>query len=187
MSVIKLLLGFSPWLAFLLIAHGSLFRLKLGVMVAFALSIIMGITKLHRGIILWVGLAFFLYATIAVVIFENLWTAKHMGVIANGVLALFTWFTILIKKPFTLEYAKAETDPSVWKHPVFMQINYVLSATWGGVFSLNTLLALGKMQNFLLPEVAYDGMSHVFLIGAVIFNSWYPKQVRRRLKQEPDS
>ena len=38
MSFLKLLLAFLPWLSFLVIAHGSLFRLKLGLVVALILS-----------------------------------------------------------------------------------------------------------------------------------------------------
>ncbi len=59
----KLVLGFAPWVAFLLIAHGSLVRVKLGLAVALVLSVAMGIARLHRGIILWVGLVFFVCAS----------------------------------------------------------------------------------------------------------------------------
>ena len=37
MGFLKLVLAFAPWLAFLFIAHGSLFRLKLGLVVALVL------------------------------------------------------------------------------------------------------------------------------------------------------
>ncbi len=79
MSFFKLLLAFSPWLSFLLIARDSLFRLKLGLVVAFVLVVVMGITRLHRGIILWAGLLFFTYATVAVALLNNMWIAQHMG------------------------------------------------------------------------------------------------------------
>jgi len=59
MSFFKLLLVFAPWLAFLFIARGSLFRLKLGLVVAIVLSIVMGITRLHRGVILWASPALY--------------------------------------------------------------------------------------------------------------------------------
>ncbi len=80
MSFFKLLLAFAPWIAFLIIAHGSLLRLKLGLVIAFALCVVMGVTRLRRGVILWAGLCFFTFATIAVVMFENMWrlrTGEH--------------------------------------------------------------------------------------------------------------
>ena len=98
MLFFKLMLAFSPWLAFLVIAHGSLQRLQIG-LVALVLSIIMGITGMHRGVILWAGLLFFASATLAVVVFENLWVVHYMGIIASSVLAVATWLTVLLKSP----------------------------------------------------------------------------------------
>ena len=84
MGFLKLVLAFAPWLSFLIIAHGSMFRLELGLGIALALSILMGVLKLHRGVILWVGLAFFSAASILVIGFQNMWTVRYMGVLANG-------------------------------------------------------------------------------------------------------
>jgi hypothetical protein len=178
--VFKLLLAFSPWLSFLLIAHGSLFRLKLGLVVALILSVIMGITGLHRGIILWAGLLFFTYATAAVALFNDMWTAQHMGVIANGALAIFTWLTIVLKKPFTLDYAREHTDPSLWANPLFIRTNTVISAVWGLVFTTNTVLAWGKMEHLMLPDLGYEVITYTLLIGTVAFTNWYPNHVRHR-------
>ena len=60
MGAIKLLFVFSPWIAFWIIAGGhSLWRLQIGICVAAAMIVVMGITRLHRGSILWAGVAFF--------------------------------------------------------------------------------------------------------------------------------
>jgi hypothetical protein len=178
MSFLKLLLAFSPWLAFLLIAHDSLFRLQLGLGVALALSVILGLTGIHRGVILWAGLIFFTLASIAVIGFQNLWTIRYMGVLASGMLATATWFSLLIRKPFTLDYARAHTDPSHWNDPVFLRTNDILTAVWGTTFTLNLLLAFGKMEAVLLQPWQYEIITYVLLIGCAIFTSWYPNWVR---------
>ncbi len=105
MGFLKLVLAFAPWLSFLIIAHGSLFRLELGLGVALGLSILMGVLKLHRGVILWVGLAFFSAASVLVIGFQNMWTVRYMGVLANSALTLGTWAGVVMRKPFTLDYA----------------------------------------------------------------------------------
>ena len=43
---------------------------------------------------------------------HNMWTIRHLGVMANGALALGSWITLLMGKPFTLEYARVHTDPA---------------------------------------------------------------------------
>ncbi len=175
----KLILAFSPWLAFLLIAHDSLFRLKLGLAVGLVLSVVMGITRLHRGIILWVGLIFFSCAMLAVAGFNSAWTAKHMGIMANGAMAVATWLSIIIKKPFTMDYARQHTEPSLWASPLFIQTNIVITAVWGLAFTFNTILAWGKMEHFVLSELAYEVITYTVLIGTASFTSWYPAHIHR--------
>ncbi len=183
MAFLKLLLAFAPWIAFLIIAHGSLLRMKIGLVVALVLSVVMGLTRLHRGVILWIGLLFFSSATIAVALLDNAWTARHMGVLASAALATGSWLTIALKKPFTLDYAREHTDPSLWNSPIFIRTNLILTAVWASVFTLNAILAWGKMVHFVLPEVGYEVISYTFLIGTAVFTTWYPGYLRRVRQQ----
>lgn len=167
MSFFKLVLAFAPWIAFLIIAHGSLFRLKLGLVIAFALCVVMGVTRLHRGVILWAGLCFFMFATIAVVIFENMWTVQHMGVLANGTLAVSAAAGLAIGKPFTLDYAREHTDPALWNQPEFLRTNFIITLMWTLSFTANAILAWAKMVGFLLPD--WDMKPYLML------SSWAPR------------
>lgn len=186
MSFLKLVLSFAPWIAFLVIAQGSLFRLEIGLVVALVLTIGMGVTRLHRGIILWVGLLFFSYATLAVLAFGSMWTVRHMGVLANGALAAGSWLTIAIGKPFTLDYAREHTDPALWNQPFFIRTNIIITAAWAATFTVNAILAWGKMEGFVLQGWGYEILSYLFLLGAAAFTSWYPNYVRLiRLARTP--
>lgn len=175
-----MILAFAPWLAFLFIAHGSLFRLKLGLIIALVLSAGMGITRLHRGVILWVGLVFFTCAALAVVVFNNMWAVRYMGIIASGVLAAATWLTVMFRKPFTMDYAREHTDPSLWKSPIFIRTNMILSSAWALTFTINAILAHGKMEHFLIDELYYEIISYTLMIGTAAFTSWYPGHLRRK-------
>lgn len=176
----KMLLGFAPWISFLVIAHDSLFRLKLGIVVAALLTIVMAVTRLHRGVIMWVGIAFFAYATVAVVILNDMWAARYMGVLANGALAVGTWAGVALKRPFTLEYSREHTDPALWSHPIFVRTNYLLTMMWGTVFTINATLALQRALAPAMPGWAYEAMSYTLLIGAMFMSTWYPERLKRR-------
>lgn len=180
MLFLKLIIAFAPWLAFLLIAHDSLFRLKLGLLTALVLSIAMGLAGLHRGIILWVGLAFFSCATLAVNVFNNMGAVKYMGIIASGTLAISTWLTLITKRPFTMEYAKEHTEPSLWNSPIFVRTNMLLTAAWGTTFTINALLAWGKMEHLFLTESAYEIISYTLMLGTAGFTTWYPGHIRQK-------
>lgn len=182
MLFLKLIMAFAPWLAFLIIAHGSLFNLKLGLIIALVLSIVMGIARLHRGVILWVGLVFFTSATLAVAVFNNMFAVKYMGILASGTLATSTWLTIAFRKPFTLDYAKEHTDPSLWNSTAFIKTNMVMSSAWALIFTINAILAFGKMESFILPELGYEIISYSLMLGTAAFSSWYPGYIRRKEK-----
>lgn len=184
MLFLRLILGFAPWLAFLIIAHGSLFSLKLGLVVALALSIVMAITRLHRGIIMWVGLIFFSAAVLLVVGLNTLWTVRYMGVLASGVLSISSWTTLLIGRPFTLDYARQHVDPALWNDPRFLSVNRRLTAAWGVAFTINALLAFGKMHRFAMEPLGYELLSYACLVGTALFTSWYPGHVRRRARTQ---
>jgi hypothetical protein len=179
MAFAKLLLAFAPWLSFLLIAHGTLFRVKVGLVVALVLSIAMGVARLHRGIILWVGLVFFGSAIVPIVIFENLWTLRHIGVLANGALAAGSWLTVAVGKPFTLDYAKEHTDPALWDNPVFLKTNNVVTAAWATTFTINCVLASLKMSHFVFADLTFELVSYALLIGVAFFTIWYPAHLRK--------
>ena len=178
MSFLRLLLAFVPWITLLIIARDSLLRVKLGLAIALVLSVVMGVARLNRGIILWAGLLFLGAATIAVAGFDHLWTAKHLGVLANGMLSASAWVTVAIGKPFSLDYAREHTDPARWNHPDFIKANVLITSVWATVFTINAILAWGKMTQILLPEWGYDALTYTFLVGAAAFTSWYPSHVR---------
>jgi len=180
MQFLKLILSFAPWISFLIIAHGSLFRLKVGLIVAALLTIVMAVTKLHRGIIMWVGLVFFSYATIAVVGLEHMWTIHNMGILANGALALGTWVTLAMGKPFTLEYAREHTPAAHWNNPMFIRTNVLLTSVWGLAFSIGTALAWLKTYDRSLSDLTYELVNYAFMLSAITFTNWYPNVVKRK-------
>ncbi len=177
MSFVKLLLSFAPWIAFLIIARDTMHRVEIGLVTALVVSVVMAVLKLHRGIIMYIGLIFFTGATMAVLGFENVWTIRHLGVLANGALAIGAWITLLINKPFTLEYARQHTDPAKWSDPVFIRVNEQLTTVWAITFTLNTVIAWALMRH-LMPEWACHATSYATLIAAAAFTSWYPAHLR---------
>lgn len=179
MQFFKLVFSFAPWLSFMIIAHDSLFRLKLGLVTALVMSVVMGVLRLHRGVILWVGLAFFSYATIAVLAFENMWTVKYMGILAHASLCVGTWYTVLVKRPFTLEYAREQVDPALWNSRSFIQTNMIITAAWGGCFAIGALIAWHKVTWQVLPNWGYEIINYSLMISCMIFSTAYPAYLRR--------
>lgn len=180
MGFLKLVVSFAPWIAFLIIARDSMIRVEIGLVTALVLTVAMAVLRLQRGVVMWVGLAFFIGATIAVLGFHDHWVLRRLGVLANGALAIGAWTTLLVGRPFTLEYARERTDPSKWRDPVFVRTNEMLTVLWASAFTVNTLLAWLTMKHLLLPQWACQTLSYAVLLGAAAFTSWYPVHLRGR-------
>jgi len=129
---------------------------------------------------MWVGLVFFSYAIVAVLFLNNVWTMKHIGVLANGALALGTWGGMALKRPFTLEYAREHTDPALWNNPSFLRTNYLLTGMWAVVFSINAAIALQRTIQPVLSDLAYELISHGLLIISMFVSTWYPQRLARK-------
>jgi len=91
---------------------------------------------------------------------------------ATITLALFSFITVVLHRPFTLPYAKIQAPEVYWKHPVFIQVNYWLSAMWGLVFLFYAfvvlLFYLGIGNKLWMLEILPTA-SLVFAIGFMIF------------------
>lgn len=104
------------------------------------------------------------------------WLEMWAGELSNIALALFVIVTLLIRRPFTLAYAKDTTAEEHWDSPLFLRINYVISAFWGGAFVVSALagaygdLVLGDNDNFWTAWIVPIGM----IIWAVAFTEFYP-------------
>jgi hypothetical protein len=180
MDAIKLILAFAPWIAFWIISLGhSMLCLKVGICVAALLVIVMGVTKLHRGVILWAGVAFFAFAVISVVWLENPWVIHHLGFLASGALFVATFLSILWGRPFTEDYAREHVPSELWNSPTFIRGCFTVTAAWGFVFLANTLVNVVKLQRPAADWV-YEVVQLGFLALGVLFTTVFSRIARRK-------
>ncbi len=90
---------------------------------------------------------FFLFSSIAFYVFEWTWLADHMAIITNVFLDGIIWLTVLIGKPFTLQYARAELPPEQWYDEELIRSCRIIAIFWGTLLLIPT--ALNAFQ--LLP------------------------------------
>ncbi len=181
MDALKLLLAFSPWIAFWIISGGhSMIRLQIGICVAAALVIVMGITRLHRGLILWAGVAFFAFAFVAVVLLKDLWVIRELGILASGTLFIATLLSIVIGQPFTESYAREHVPRELWDSPAFIRSCYTVTGTWGIIFLANVGVNVAKSYHPGLGEWFFRGVELCVMVSGVLFTTLYSQWARRR-------
>ena len=96
------------------------------------------------------------------------------------------------KEPFTIYFAKKDTDPELWDNPVFWRINLNMTWVWAGLFALSGISALVPKAipdlDGLWAELLFSGAVPVALLAGfgIPFNKRYPPHYLRKRGLEPD-
>ncbi len=104
------------------------------------------------------------------------------GEITNGALAAYALATLVIRRPFTISYARDSVDPEHWNSPLFVRVNYILTAVWAGAFLINTLVGsfgdavLHDGDNFWTGWIVQLAVTLV----AVAVTEFYPDYARAK-------
>ncbi|WP_018704069.1 hypothetical protein [Anaeromusa acidaminophila] len=179
MSFWSMVLAFAPWISFKIIISlpimTQVVMIKTGIIIAAAICTYQAWIGLHRGALLWGGLLFFGFALITVPVMNNVWVMQHLGVLSHGTLASFTWASILLKRPFTMEYAKQRVDPSLWAEPSFIRKNNIITGVWGCAFAISFINAALKLTLFPAEGALFEIIDNAMLLGAALFTSKYTK------------
>ena len=135
----KLILGFLPFLAFALISAAGYSKLALlaGAVIA-GVGIVRDATSPgKKPKTLEVG-TFVLFSALAIAA----WLAGMdlsvalVRICVDAGLLVIVFATIVVGKPFTLEYAKERISPSQWTNASFIETNKVVSGAWGVAFAV---------------------------------------------------
>ncbi|MCL5037121.1 MAG: hypothetical protein M1269_08405 [Chloroflexi bacterium] len=185
MYVVKFLLGFSPWLLFLFLPTDGWDPLRRVVVICLAASVVFGWGDLRRGFILqWCSLAFFLFCTISFWGFKWVWLAEHMGIIGNGFLDGVIWITVLIGKPFTLQYAQADLPKEQWHDEGLIHSCRFLAIFWGALLLVPTAFYIFRFYHpTALPALFYFYLSVICIVIGVSYTTIY-KQMKRKQRQD---
>src|SRR5208337_5429164 len=111
-EILSILVGFSPWIVFGMVAGPSLWRLNAAIIAALALVPVTGCKQLAKGFILtWGSLLFFGLLLVMVALFRNMWVINNLDILAQGALAAIAWVSIFMGLPFVLQYARESAPP----------------------------------------------------------------------------
>jgi hypothetical protein len=112
--------------------------------------------------ILFGGLA--LYALLG----RPAWSVIGVRLAVDTGLLVIVLASIVMGRPFTLQYAREQVAPEHWDTPEFVRANYVVAAE----LALLTLPGMSPRIGIVAIVLA--------LIGAVKFTRWYPDRVKAR-------
>ncbi|WP_072804309.1 hypothetical protein [Rhodococcoides yunnanense] len=180
--------GLAPWIAMSLIVGPG--RFEEAASIALGLSVLFVVLGHRRGgrvkVMELFDVAYFaiiaaigLFASAGVITWMELWS----GEMTNIALVVFAAGSILLRKPFTLEYAREQTPEEYWDSPLFLRINYRITLVWALAFGFSALaglygvIVLHTSDNFWTGWILQIGA----MLFAVNFTEWYPDVARAQI------
>ncbi|RFC67841.1 hypothetical protein [Mesorhizobium denitrificans] len=174
----NILLAFSPFIAFAVIERliGPIEGLIAGAAVA-AILIFREWSAKRSPKILEIG-TFLLFAALALyaLIFGLDWPLFGVRLAVDFGLFLIVLISMIIRKPFTVQYAKEEVPSTVWNHPEFLRKNMVITAVWALAFAV---MVVADYILLTRPDISRRvGIIATIaaLVGAFKFTNWYPSR-----------
>jgi hypothetical protein len=122
--------------------------------------------------ILFVGLAIIALTT------QANWSIPAVRLRVDAGLLLVVLISIIIRKPFTIQYAQEHAAPEVWRKPEFVRVNYVISAVWAAAFVVMVAADLVMVYVPSVPASISVLVTIVALYAAIKFSSRYPESLR---------
>ena len=170
-DLLSLIIGFAPWILFLLLSGHTLTSLEISIVISLLASLLFGFKELRRGFLLQWGTLFFFASCLVLVNFMKVIViAEYMGIISNGFLALIVWVSIMLGKPFTLQYARANCPKERWHDPTLIKRCRFIALVWACLLTLATFTACIKIYKpHLLPDYVYFDISIGIIFGGIIF------------------
>lgn len=183
--------GIAPWI--LLAVVGSPGRYEAAIAIAFGFSIFVMWAGWRRGdrlhSLTLFGVAFFgILLAVRMLIGTGVedWLSTWTGEMSNIALTVFAVTTLVVRRPFTLSYAKDMTPEEYWETPVFLRTNYVISAVWAAAFAFCAVFGfigitfLHDSDNFWTGWILQLGATFF----AVAFTDVYPEYVGAKADRE---
>jgi hypothetical protein len=110
-------------------------------------------------------------------------SAVKIGVDAG--IFLVSLMSIVIRRPFTLQYARELVDAETAKLPGFLKANYLITLAWTAA---SLLMMAGNIAMIYVPNLPlWSGLLIAFAArnSAVYFTKWYPEYQKAKYATHP--
>ena len=178
------LVGLSPWIVYSLIEGQNRLELSAGIAFGVALTFLMlgWIRGSSPKLLDYADVVFFGAMAVVVAVATpdtHAWLELWGGEVANVALVAIATGSILVRRPFTLAYAKESAPKELWHNPVFLRTNYLITGVWALAFLIEA--ASGMYGDVVLHNSNNIWTGWIIqtlpLILAAQFTLWYPARV----------
>ncbi len=176
-----ILLAFAPFIVFAIVDRlvGTTEGLVAGALVSVGLLLRDWIAPGRIPKILEIGTAILfggmsLYAVLG----KPAWSVIGVRLCVDTGLFLIVVASLVIGRPFTLQYAREQVAKEFWISPEFIRTNYIITGVWALAFLVMVIAELALLCVPDIPRRAGVIAIVLALVGAVKFTGWYPEHIK---------
>jgi hypothetical protein len=178
---VSLLIGFAPFAVFAVLERVGVTVVGLAAAAAVSLAAILRDTVVHHrsAKLLEVGsLALFggLAAVAAVGGMHG--SVLSVRLVVDAGLLVIVLLSLIVRRPFTLAYARERVPATSWTSPAFLKVNRTLTAAWALAFAFLVASDMLMLRAPAVPRAVGIATTVAALLGALIFTSRYPARAR---------
>ena len=168
---------FAPWIVFALLSDTD-WRLALVTGLVLQIVTVLVSRPHHVGVLDGAMIVFFTVIGVIAVVAPDSPIKEHVDVMSSAWLALVAGGSILIGRPFTLDFSRDAVPPEVAASPRFMSSNKKISAVWAAAFA--GMAATGVVGEALGAPRLHTIATLALLFGAMKFTMSYPAHAAQR-------
>jgi hypothetical protein len=173
-------LAFLPFISFAVLNHFVTPTVSLVVAALVSLGLIArevlqarSVKMLEAGTcMLFGGLALYAGTT------DAAWSVVGVKLAVDVGLLVIVLFSLLVGRPFTVQYARESVSQDMWTHPQFLRTNRVITLVWLAAFAA---LVVADLVLLYLPDVPHK-FSVLLTVGALYgafkFTMVYPERAK---------
>lgn len=167
---------FLPWLIFFTLIQGVGLPVSHASLFSFVVFVLIGIGDLRRGYVLnWLSFVLFAVVTLNASYFHYPLKRTYVSASFYGLLSIVAWGSIVIRKPFTIQYAKKTVPQQAWKSPLFLRVNTILTVCWALIFTVNLgmMLLNVRPEYFWIQYLCAMSLNVAGIVIVTVFPKWY--------------
>jgi hypothetical protein len=178
--VTGILLGLAPFIVFFMLTRFSTAAVSLWAAAGASAVLIVRERFRGRSIKILEAGTFVLFALLGLYswLTRASWDIPIVRTVVDSGLLLIMMTSLVVRRPFTLQYAREEVSESIRRSPTFVGTNYVISAAWAVAMAIVDLADLGMHFLPALPTWLELAAIVIALGGALWFTKWYPQQIK---------
>ncbi len=175
------LLGFAPFIVFALLSRFIPANTSLWAAAAVSAALVLREKLRGRSMKILEAGTFVLFALLGLYTHftHGAWDIPTVRSVVDGGLFLIILLSLLVRRPFTLQYAREQVPAAAHSSPTFVRTNYIITTVWALGMAIIVISDLAMHFVAGLP-VQVDIVAIVGALGGAFwFTKWYPKQIRK--------